>query len=63
VIQSDIKEAFDKWDIKGLAIVCDDHFVFVNLVYEILQVLSLDIGFNLMAVIKGKHRENIGVWS
>ena len=52
MIQPDIKEAFDKWDIKGLAIVCDDHLVFVNLVNEIFQVLSMDISFNLMAVIK-----------
>ena len=52
MIQSDIKEAFDKWDIKRLAVVCDDHFVFVNLVNEIVQVLSMNIGYNLMAVIK-----------
>jgi len=53
MIQPDFEVAFDKWDIKRLAIVCDDHFVFVNLLYEILQVLFLHICFDLMAIIKG----------
>ncbi len=40
-------------DIKTLAIVCDDHFVFVNVLDKIIQVLSLHICFNLMTIIKG----------
>jgi hypothetical protein len=53
MIQPDIKEAFDKWDIKGLAIVCDDHFVFLNVFDKIFQVLSMD---TVSVLIKPHHR-------
>lgn len=42
MIQSDVKEIFDKWDIEAFAVVCDDHFVLVNLINEIIQVFAVD---------------------
>ena len=51
MVESDIEMVLNERNIKRLAIVCDDHFVFVNLLYEIIQVLSLYICFNLMTVI------------
>ena len=53
MVESDIKIMLNERDIKRLAILCDDYFVFVNLLYEIFQVLSLNISFNLVTVIKG----------
>jgi len=52
VVESNIEIILNERDIKRLAIVCDNHFVFLNVLYEIIQVLSMDISFNLMAVIK-----------
>jgi len=51
VIQSDIKEGFDEGDVKRLAIVGDDNFILFNVLNEIIQILSIDISFNLMTVI------------
>ena len=53
MVESDIEIILNERDIKRLAIVCDNHFVFLNVLYEIIQVLPLHICFNLMTVIKG----------
>jgi hypothetical protein len=50
--ESDIEIVLNERDIKRLAIVCGDHFAFENLLDEIIQVLSIDISFNLATVIK-----------
>ena len=52
VVESNIEIILNERDIKRLAIVCDNHFVFLNVLYEIIQVLPLHICFNLMTVIK-----------
>jgi len=58
MVESDIEIILNERDIKTFPVVCDDHFVFVNLINEVIQVLPLHIGFNLVAVIKG----NGGYW-
>ena len=52
MVESDIEIILNERDIKTFAIVCDDHFVFVNVLDKIIQVLPLNICFNLMAIIK-----------
>ena len=52
VVESDIEIVLNERDIKTFAIVCDDHFVFLNVLNEIIQVLPLHISFNRLAVIK-----------
>ena len=51
VVESNIEIILNERDIKRLAIVCDDHFVFLNVLDKIVQVLPLHICFNLMTVI------------
>ena len=53
MVESDIEIALNERDIKTLSIVANDHFVFLNVLYKIIQVLPLHICFNLMAIIKG----------
>jgi len=52
VVQPDIKEGFDKGDIKRFAIVSDNDLVFLDIVDEIIQVLPLNISLNRLAIIK-----------
>ena len=52
MIKSDLKIVLDERDIKAFAIVADNNLVSLDVLDKIIQVLSMDIGFNLMAVIK-----------
>ena len=53
MVESDIEMVLNERDIKRFSIVCDDQFVFLNVLDKIIQVLPLHIGFNLIAIIKG----------
>ena len=52
MVESDIEIILKKRDIKAFAVVADNNFVFLDVLYEIIQVLPLNISFNRLAVIK-----------
>ena len=52
MVESDIEIIFDERNIKTFAVVADNNFVFLNVLDEIIQVLSLNISFNRLAIIK-----------
>jgi len=51
--ESDIEIVLNKRNIKRFAIIRNDDFVFLDVLYEIIQVLPLNISFNRLTVIKG----------
>ena len=53
MVESDIEIMLKKRNFKTFAIVADNHFVFLDVLNEILQVLPLHIDLNGFAVIKG----------
>ena len=52
LFESDFELVLNERDIKAFAIVADNNLVSLDVLDKIIQVLSMDIGFNLMAVIK-----------
>ena len=53
IVETDIEIMFKKRKIKGFAIIADDHFVFLDVLDKIFQVLPPYIGLDRFAVIKG----------
>ena len=52
MIQPDFEKALDERDIKTFAVIGDDDFVSLDVLNEIIKILSLNISFNLIPIIK-----------
>ncbi len=61
MVQPDLKIVLDERDIKASAIIRNDDLIFLDVLNEIIQVLSLNISFNGLAVIKGDGGDSIKI--
>ena len=53
MVEPNIEIVLNERDIKTFAVVADDHFVFLNVLDKIFQVLPPDICFYGLAIIQG----------